>query len=222
LQSGASASAVRRGHQQKYAKSDEEQAMNPTGDLYRHRHPGKIFERHSHSEKKQKRNGLDPSRRTQPPYCRRSALINVGAAQFSQGKSVSLVSTKLTRLLQCPCTAGFPGGTSSSVPAGTIARCAVARRMRDRTIAVAANLPGETFCFRQIVTPYQILALGPVKLRDGNGDIGRPHAAGRLAATRAIAVAKAHERRGHFIAHRFAQTTSFKVCSAIDFASVRE
>ena len=54
-----------------------------------------------------------------------SFLRELDASDFAQsvhGKSDSLVSTQLTRLLQWPWAAGFPGGTSSRVPAGTMAR----------------------------------------------------------------------------------------------------
>ena len=50
----------------------------------------------------------------------KKARAPLGVTQSVHGKSDSLISTQLTRLLQWPCAAGFPGGTSSSVPAGTI------------------------------------------------------------------------------------------------------
>jgi hypothetical protein len=82
--------------------------------------------------------------------------------------------------------------------------------MRDGAVTIAANLPGETFCFRQIEAFDQLLALRPAKLVDRDGDIRSAHAAGGFPATRAITVAKAHERRAHLVANRLAETTSSK------------
>src|SRR5437870_11846654 len=52
----------------------------------------------------------------------KKAQTQLGVTQSVHGKSDSSISTQLTRLLQWPCAAGFPGGTSSSVPEGTITR----------------------------------------------------------------------------------------------------
>ncbi len=60
---------------------------------------------------------------------------------------------------------------------------AVARSMRDRAVAIAANLPGKTFCLRQVVAFDQVFPLRPTKLPDRHSDIGRAHAACRFAAT---------------------------------------
>src|SRR5258706_9303532 len=49
---------------------------------------------------------------------------------------------------------------------------AVTRRVRDRTIAIAANLPGKALRFRQIEAFDQIFALSPAKLPNRHGDVG--------------------------------------------------
>src|ERR1044071_7230497 len=54
--------------------------------------------------------------------CGKKARAQLDVTQSVHGKSDSLISAQLTRLLQWPCADGFPGGTSSSVPAGTMAR----------------------------------------------------------------------------------------------------
>lgn len=88
--------------------------------------------------------------------------------------------------------------------------------MGDRTVARSADLTRKAFRFRQIEAPDQIFALRPMKLGNRHRDVGRAHAAGRLAATRTITVTKAHERRAHLVAHRLDRQLPFKVCSAIE------
>src|SRR3990170_2430944 len=87
---------------------------------------------------------------------------------------------------------------------------AVARAMRHRTVAVAANLPRETLRLRQIVPLDQVLALRPAKLVGIHRDIRRPYTARGFAATRTITVAESQKRRRHLIVNRFAKTTSMK------------
>ena len=133
------------------------------------------------------------------------------------GSSDSLTSTQFTRLLQWPCADGFPGGTSSSVPAGTITRVPSRDAWGIGRLHVAQICRAKLFASRQIEAPDQIFALRPMKLGNRHRDVGRAHAAGRLAATRTITVTKAHERRAHLVAHRLAQRQlPFKVCSAIE------
>lgn len=79
---------------------------------------------------------------------------------------------------------------------------AVARRVRNWAIAVAADLSREAFRLRQIETFDQILPLGPAKLSDGHRDVRGAHSTCGFAATRAIAMPKPSERRAHLVANR--------------------
>ena len=81
---------------------------------------------------------------------------------------------------------------------------AVARGVRNRAIAVAADLPREAFCLREIETLDQILPLSPAKLSNGHGDVREAHSTCGFAATRAVAMPKPSERSAHLVAHRLA------------------
>src|SRR5919108_150002 len=86
----------------------------------------------------------------------------------------------------------------------------IARSMRHRTIAGAANLPRKAFCFRQIEPPDQLFTMCPAKLIDRHDDIGRAHAAGSLAAAGTVAMSESHKRRAHLITDRLAKTAPSK------------
>jgi hypothetical protein len=85
---------------------------------------------------------------------------------------------------------------------------AIARGVRNRAIAVAADLPREAFRLREIETFDQILPPGPAKLSDGHGDVRGANSTSGFAATRAVAMPKPSERRAHLVAHRLTETAS--------------
>ena len=94
---------------------------------------------------------------------------------------------------------------------------AVARRVWHRAITAAADLSRKAFRFRQIEAFDQVLAPRPTKLPDRHGNIRRAHAAGCLAAARAVAVTETHKWRAHLIANRFAKATTSKCLFGHDF-----
>jgi hypothetical protein len=79
---------------------------------------------------------------------------------------------------------------------------AIARGVRNRAIALAADLSREAFRLQEIETFDQILPLDPAKLSNGHGDVRGAHSTCGFAATRAVTVPKPGERRAHLVAHR--------------------
>ena len=132
----------------------------------------------------------------------KKAQTQLGVTQSVHGKSDSLISTQLTRLLQWPCAAGFSRRHIIERAGGNNHTLAVARCVGNRAIAVAADLPREAFRLRKVETFDQILPLGPAKLSDGHRDIRGAHSTCGFAATRAVAMPKPSERRAHLVAHR--------------------
>lgn len=96
----------------------------------------------------------------------------------------------------------FPGRHVIERACGHNDSLAVARGVRNRAIAVAANLPREAFRFGKIETLDQLFPLCPAKLSDRHSDVRRTHPAGSFAATRAVTMPKPKERRADFVAHR--------------------